>query len=61
VAQPGAPLSADEVIAFAREHLAGYKIPRSISFSDEIPRTGSGKILKRLLREPFWKGRERRV
>jgi fatty-acyl-CoA synthase/long-chain acyl-CoA synthetase len=61
VAQPGAPLSADEVIAFAREHLAGYKIPRSISFVDEIPRTGSGKILKRVLREPFWKGREKRV
>ncbi len=61
VAQPGAPLSADEVMAFAREQLAGYKIPRSVSFVDEIPRTGSGKILKRVLREPFWRGRDRRV
>jgi fatty-acyl-CoA synthase/long-chain acyl-CoA synthetase len=61
VAQPGAALDRDEVIAFAREHLAGYKIPRSVSFAPEIPRTGSGKILKRVLREPFWRGRERRV
>ena len=36
-------------------------MPRSISFADEIPQDGSGKILKRVLREPFWKGRTRRV
>jgi fatty-acyl-CoA synthase/long-chain acyl-CoA synthetase len=61
VAQPGSTLSEAEVIAFAREHLAGYKLPRSVSFAEEIPRTGSGKILKRVLREPFWRGREGRV
>jgi acyl-CoA synthetase (AMP-forming)/AMP-acid ligase II len=61
VPQPGAGLAEADVIAFAREHLAGYRVPRSISFLDEIPRTGSGKILKRVLREPFWRGRERRV
>jgi fatty-acyl-CoA synthase/long-chain acyl-CoA synthetase len=61
VAQPGVALSEADVIAFARERLAGYKVPRSISFAEEIPRTGSGKILKRVLREPFWRGRERRV
>ncbi len=61
VAQPGSPFSEAEVIAFAREHLAGYKLPRSVSFAEEIPRTGSGKILKRVLREPFWRGRDRRV
>ena len=49
------------MIDYAREHLAGYKIPRSVSFLDEIPRTGSGKILKRVLREPYWKGRTTRV
>jgi acyl-CoA synthetase (AMP-forming)/AMP-acid ligase II len=49
-------LSAEDVMAFAREHLAGYKIPRSVSFMDELPRTGSGKILKRELRAPFWEG-----
>ena len=61
VLQPGRDLSQDEVIAYAREHLAGYKIPRSISFTEEIPRTGSGKILKRVLREPFWKDHATRV
>jgi acyl-CoA synthetase (AMP-forming)/AMP-acid ligase II len=49
------------VVEFARANLAGYKIPRSVSFVDEIPRTGSGKILKRVLREPFWQGRATRV
>jgi fatty-acyl-CoA synthase/long-chain acyl-CoA synthetase len=58
VAAPGEPLGAEEVMAFAREHLAGYKVPRSVSFLPEIPRTGSGKILKRVLRAPWWKGHE---
>jgi fatty-acyl-CoA synthase/long-chain acyl-CoA synthetase len=57
VPRPGASLGEAELVAFAREHLAGYKIPRSVSFVGEIPRTGSGKILKRVLREPFWKDR----
>ncbi|HYB12872.1 MAG TPA: AMP-binding protein [Myxococcota bacterium] len=52
----GHTLGERELIAFAREHLAGYKLPRSVSFVSEIPRTGSGKILKRVLRQPFWKG-----
>jgi long-chain acyl-CoA synthetase len=43
--------SADELIAFARERLAGYKLPRSIEFVDELPRTPSGKVLKRELRK----------
>jgi fatty-acyl-CoA synthase/long-chain acyl-CoA synthetase len=57
VRAPGYPdLDADEVMTFARQHLAGYKIPRSVSFLDGLPRTGSGKILKRELRAPFWEG-----
>ena len=47
--------------AFCREHLAGYKVPRSFSRMEEIPRSASGKILKRNLREPFWAGRSSRV
>jgi len=43
--------SADELIAFARERLAGYKLPRSIEFVDDLPRTPSGKVLKRELRK----------
>ena len=61
VARPGASLGEEQVIGFAREHLAGYKIPRSVSFTAEIPRTGSGKILKRVLREPFWKDHASKV
>jgi acyl-CoA synthetase (AMP-forming)/AMP-acid ligase II len=56
VLRDGATADADAMTAFARKHLAGYKIPRSIAFVDEIPRTGSGKILKRVLREPYWRG-----
>ncbi len=61
VIRPGANLSKDQIAAFARQHLAGYKVPRSYSFLTEIPRTGSGKILKRELRKPFWEGRKSRV
>jgi long-chain acyl-CoA synthetase len=61
VVRPGAHLKQEQIAAFAREHLAGYKVPRSFSFMTEIPRTGSGKILKRELRKPFWEGRKSRV
>ena len=54
-------LTEADVIQFAREHLAGYKIPRSVSFLAELPRTGSGKLLKRELRAPYWAGRETKV
>ena len=61
VLRKGAVLSKDEITAYARTKLAGYKVPRSLSFMDEIPRNGSGKILKRDLRKPFWEGRKSRV
>jgi fatty-acyl-CoA synthase/long-chain acyl-CoA synthetase len=48
-----AGLTADEVTRFARQHLAGYKVPRRVEFVDEIPKTGSNKILKRALRDRF--------
>jgi len=61
VLAPGASLSEADVMAFAREHLAGYKCPRSVAFTDELPRTGSGKLLKRELRAPYWAGHATRV
>jgi fatty-acyl-CoA synthase/long-chain acyl-CoA synthetase len=61
VARAGQAVTVDALTAFAREHLAGYKVPRSMSFEDELPKTGSGKLLKRSLREPFWRGRTTRV
>ena len=50
-----------EILAYAREHLAGYKVPRSIDFTDEFPRTETGKLVKRELRDPYWQGRERSI
>ena len=47
-------VSGQQVIDHARAHLAGYKVPRSVSFLAELPKTGSGKVLKRELRAPFW-------
>jgi fatty-acyl-CoA synthase len=52
---------AADILRYARERLAGYKIPKSIEFLPELPRNSSGKILKRVLREQYWRGRERRV
>jgi acyl-CoA synthetase (AMP-forming)/AMP-acid ligase II len=61
VVAPGASLTPDEIKAFGKEHLASYKIPRSVDFVGELPRTGSGKILKRQLRAPYWAGRTAQV
>ena len=61
VPRAGHVVAADELATFARGYLAGYKVPRSIAFADELPKTGSGKILKRSLREPFWRDRKARV
>src|SRR5262245_44339045 len=60
-ARPGQSLSAEEVVSFARAHLAGYKIPREVSFADDFPRDSAGKLVKRLLREPHWAGRARLI
>lgn len=51
VKRPGSTLSSDEIIAFSREHLTGYKVPRQVEFRDELPKTNVGKILRRALRE----------
>jgi long-chain acyl-CoA synthetase len=51
----------DEIIAFAKERLAGFKCPKSVSWIDALPRNPSGKILKKDLRAPYWEGRTRKV
>jgi long-chain acyl-CoA synthetase len=53
VTRPGAVTSAGELVAFARGRLAGYKLPRSVEFVDDLPRTASGKVLKHQLRERY--------
>ncbi len=61
VGKPGAELSEADLIAFARERIAGYKVPRSIDFVDALPRNPAGKILKRELRKSYWANQERQV
>lgn len=59
--RPDATVTAEDLIDFARRHLGGYKVPREISFHTAFPRDAAGKLLKRVLREPFWAGRAARV
>jgi long-chain acyl-CoA synthetase len=54
-------LTEDSLMQFCREQLARYKCPTSVDWVDSIPRNPSGKVLKTVLREPYWQGRERRV
>ncbi len=61
IPQPGAQISARDITAYAHQHMASFKCPKSIDFVDSIPRTASGKILKKVLREPYWAGLDRRV
>jgi long-chain acyl-CoA synthetase len=62
VRKPGMAMSANDLTTHCRQFLANYKIPRRVEFSDtELPKSGSGKILKRVLRERFWAQEARAV
>jgi acyl-CoA synthetase (AMP-forming)/AMP-acid ligase II len=61
VRAPGRSASAEELMEFCKGRIAAYKRPRSVDFTDALPRNASGKLLKRELREPYWKGVGRRV
>jgi len=61
VRKTGSALQAEELIAFARERIARYKLPRSVDFVNALPRNATGKLLRRTLREPYWAGHTRRV
>ena len=61
VVKPGESLAVEDLIAFARTRIAGYKVPKSVDFVSALPRNPSGKVLRRELREPYWKDRDRRV
>jgi len=58
---PEHDLDAAAVQTFLRDRIAGYKVPRSVYFKDELPREDSGKIFKRRLREPFWEKAGRNI
>ncbi len=58
----GVTLTEDEIIAHAKDRIAGYKVPKSVEFrSDPLPLSGAMKILKRDLRAPYWEGHDRGV
>jgi acyl-CoA synthetase (AMP-forming)/AMP-acid ligase II len=61
VPRPGANRDPASIIAWARERIAGYKVPKSVDFIDALPRNAAGKILRRELRAPYWKGTSRQV
>ena len=52
---------AAELIAFVRESLAGYKSPKTVDFEERLPRHPTGKLYKRLLRDPYWEGSGRTI
>jgi long-chain acyl-CoA synthetase len=61
VLKPGTTSNAQDIIAFTRTRIAGFKVPKSVDFVTALPRGPTGKILRRILREPYWAGRERQV
>jgi len=61
VRKPDTTVTEQEIISFARERLAGFKTPKTVGWIDALPRNPSGKILKKILREPYWVGHTRRV
>ena len=57
----GSEASAMELREFCKQHIAGYKCPASVEFRDSLPLSGAGKLLKHVLRAPYWEGHTRRV
>ena len=54
VLKPEAQATQSELLDFVRPHLAGYKVPKSVEFCEELPKGGTGKILKKELRKKYW-------
>lgn len=61
VLRAGAAASEDALRQHCRAHLAGYKCPKTVEFREALPLSPAGKVLKTVLREPFWSGRARQV
>ena len=61
VPRQGGEVKQRELIDFARSRIADFKVPKSITFVDALPRNPSGKVLKRVLRAPFWQDQDRQV
>ncbi|HYB70010.1 MAG TPA: AMP-dependent synthetase, partial [Candidatus Bathyarchaeia archaeon] len=61
VTHPGTALTEAEVIDHCTRHLGSYKKPQSVEFLPTLPKNAYGKVLKRELRDPYWRGRARQV
>ena len=61
VKKQGSVVTEETLIQFCKENLASYKKPKSIDFIDELPKNAYGKVLRKELKEPFWKGLDRKV
>jgi fatty-acyl-CoA synthase len=61
VLKPGEALTVEDLVAYCRTRLPGFKIPKSVEFYDSLPKGGTGKILKKELREKYWQGQDKRV
>ncbi len=61
VLKEGQQASEEEIIGFCKKNLASYKAPKSITFLSQLPRTGSGKLFKKGLRDPFWEKYDKKV
>ena len=59
--KPSQSVTEADLIAFCRQRLAGYKVPKTVEFLPELPKSGTGKILKRVLREKYWEHLAKRV
>lgn len=61
VKRPNSAITENDVIEFCRKYLAGFKIPKSVDFVDQVPRSFVGKALKKELRKKYWEGRDRQI
>jgi acyl-CoA synthetase (AMP-forming)/AMP-acid ligase II len=61
VIEEGANVDPARIIEWTKSRIASFKVPKSVDFTDALPRNAAGKILKRELRAPYWKGRSRQV
>jgi len=61
VLRPGSKATEDELIAFVKERVAYFKVPKVVHFAEALPKTPVGKIVRRVLREPYWAGHNRQI
>ena len=61
VPKEGVQVTEQEIIDYCRDHMASFKKPKTVDFVKELPRNPYGKVLKTVLREPYWKGFDRRI